>query len=124
VPKPWTQASAQEAPTVRIGGFIQSLYGYTNQTSQQSVVSAGAPNGTGLPTGVGGSTATIPASTTNIARAGKHDIASNAGIDVIVNGKLANGMTYGGVISLNSNGLEGRQVVGQPLLARQDGRAG
>jgi hypothetical protein len=106
------QASAQEAPTVRIGGFIQSLYGYTNQTSQQSMVSAGAPNGTGLPTGVGGSSAAVPTSTTNIARSGKHDIASNAGIDVIVNGKLANGMTYGGVISLNSNGLEGRQIVG------------
>lgn len=113
------QASAQEAPTVRLGGFFQALYGYTNQTGQQSITS------TGLPLGVGGSTTgavmpvagnsnvAVPATTsTSIARAGKHDISTNAGIDVIVNGKLANGLTYGAQVSLNSNSLEGRQVVG------------
>ncbi len=100
------QASAQEAPTVRIGGFFQSLYGYTNQTGQQSIVS------TGLPTGVGGGTVAVPAGGVNIARSGKHDISSNAGVDVIVNGKLANGLTYGAQISINSNSLEGRQIVG------------
>jgi len=100
------QASAQEAPTVRIGGFFQALYGYTNQTGQQSIVSSG------LPTGVGNSTTFIPAGATNIARSGKHDISSNAGIDVIVSGKLANGLTYGAQISINGNAVEGRQVVG------------
>ena len=107
------QASAQTAPTVRIGGSFQALYGYTNQTSQQSITSSG------LPTGVGGGSVFVPAGTptvlgsnvvgaTNIARLGKHDISSNASVDVIVNGKLANGLTYGANISINGNALEGR----------------
>ena len=100
------QASAQEAPTVRIGGFFRAYYGYTQQSSAQST------NSTNLPTTVGNSTTFIPAGGTNIARLGKHDISTDAGIDVIVNGKLANGLTYGAQISLNSSGLEGRQLVG------------
>lgn len=100
------QASAQEAPTVRLGGFMQALYGYTNQTGQQSITS------TGLPVSVGAATQFVPAGGVNIARSGKHDISTNAGVDVIVNGKLANGLTYGAQISINSNSLEGRQVVG------------
>lgn len=100
------QASAQEAPTVRLGGFFRAYYGYTQQTSAQSSTS------TALPTNVGSGTQSIPPDGTNIARLGKHDISTDAGIDVIVNGKLANGLTYGATISLNSSGLEGRQVLG------------
>nr|WP_314072963.1 porin [uncultured Roseococcus sp.] len=105
------QASAQEAPTVRIGGFFRAYYGYTQQTGRTSVTS------TGLPTNVGGGTENLPGvapsttSTNNIARLSKSDISTDAGIDVIVSGKLANGLTYGATISLNSGGLEGRQIV-------------
>lgn len=107
------QASAQEAPTVRIGGFFRAYYGYTQQTSAQS------QTGTGIPTNVGSGTENVPPNSptgatagANVARLGKHDISTDAGIDVIVNGKLANGLTYGAQISLNSSGIEGRQVVG------------
>ena len=105
------QASAQEAPTVRIGGFFRAYYGYTQQSSRNSVTS------TGLPTNVGSGTENLPGvspsstSTNNIARLSKHDISTDAGINVIVNGKLANGLTYGANIALNSSGLEGRQIV-------------
>lgn len=107
------QASAQEAPTVRIGGYFRAYYGYTQQSSAQS------NTGTGLPLTTGGQTENLPANSpagavpgANIARLGKNDISTDAGIDVLVNGKLANGLTYGATISLNSNGIEGRQVVG------------
>jgi len=108
------QASAQEAPTVRIGGFFRAYYGYTNQTGQQSITSSG------LPLGAGGSTVqfpTLPAGQNSIARSGKHDISTDAGINVLVNGKLANGLTYGAVISLNSGGLEGRGFSGSRSTA-------
>ena len=109
------QASAQEAPTVRLGGFFRAYYGYVNQTSQQSQVTTGQLNNgssSGLPTNVGSGTQNVPPDGVNNARIGKNDISTDAGIDVIVNGKLANGLTYGAQISLNSSGLEGRQVLG------------
>lgn len=105
------QASAQEAPTVRIGGFFRAYYGYTQQSSRNSTISTGLPintsGGTENLAGVGTSTT----STNNTARLSKFDISTDAGIDVIVSGKLANGLTYGAQISMNSNGLEGRQIV-------------
>jgi len=108
------QASAQEAPTVRIGGFFRAYYGYTQQTSRNSVT------GTGMPIATGGNE-NVPASTpvgaataanSNVARLSKFDISTDAGIDVIVSGKLANGLTYGAQISMSTgaNGMEGRQV--------------
>ncbi|MEI6159560.1 MAG: porin [Roseococcus sp.] len=116
------QASAQEAPTVRLGGFFRAYYGYANQTGQQSQSTTGAATGnngssSGLPVNTGGGAENQPGlgtsttSNTNNARLSKHDISSDAGIDVIVNGKLANGLTYGATISLNSSGIEGRQLV-------------
>ncbi|MDB5377950.1 MAG: Porin, partial [Rubritepida sp.] len=79
---------------------------------------------TGLPINTSGQTeniaGTLPTSTTstnNIARLSKFDISTDAGIDVIVSGKLANGLTYGAQISLNSNGIEGRQIVQQRASA-------
>ncbi|MDB5413652.1 MAG: Porin [Rubritepida sp.] len=120
------QASAQEAPTVRIGGSFRAFYGYTQQSSQSSNTATGLPLTTGnqvqgLPpdstaaTVVGGNGVAGTAIGSSIARQGKHDISTDANIDVIVNGKLANGLTYGAQISFNtgSNGIEGRQVVGQ-----------
>jgi hypothetical protein len=113
------QASAQEAPTVRIGGFFRAYYGYTQQSSRNSVTSSGLPQNVGsgtesIPGGAASNPATVDGtgtSTNNIARLSKFDISTDAGIDVIVNGKLANGLTYGAQISMNSSGLEGRQLV-------------
>jgi hypothetical protein len=105
------QASAQEAPTVRIGGFFRAYYGYTQQTSAQSQGTAAGVTSSGLPTNVAG-LENVAANGNNFARLGKHDISTDAGIDVIVNGKLANGLTYGAQISLNSSGIEGRQLGG------------
>lgn len=104
------QASAQEAPSVRLGGVFRAYYGYAQQTGQQSSVSSGLPPGPGGPTQ---NIANNGDPATNIARLGKHDISTDAGIDVIVNGKLANGLVYGAQIALNSSGIEGRQVLGQ-----------
>jgi len=111
------QASAQEAPTVRLGGFFRAYYGYTQQNGQQSSISTGLPvDATGQ---ANGGTQNLPGvtpstvSTTNIARMGKQDISTDAGIDVIVNGKLANGLTYGATITLNSSGQEGRNIIQQ-----------
>ena len=105
------QASAQEAPTVRIGGFFRAYYGYTQQSSNQSNV------GSGLPTNVAGNE-NVPASTNttglpggNVARLGKHDISTDTEVHVFVNGKLANGITYGAVIEINFNQQEGRNVI-------------
>lgn len=104
------QASAQEAPTVRIGGFFRAYYGYTQQSSNQSNV------GSGLPTNVAG-LENVPASTSaaglpggNVARLGKHDISTDTEVHVFVNGKLANGITYGAVIEINFNQQEGRNI--------------
>lgn len=106
------QASAQEAPTVRIGGFFRAYYGYTQQSSRNSVTSSGLPiNVSGGTENIAGTSPTSTTSTNNVARLSKFDISTDAGIDVIVSGKLANGLTYGAQISLNSNGLEGRQIV-------------
>lgn len=96
------QASAQEAPTVRIGGFFRAYYGYTQQTGQQGLNS--------LPQDVVGA-GFLPAGGTQQARLGKHDISTDTEVHVFVNGKLANGITYGAVIEINFNNLEGRQTL-------------
>lgn len=116
------QASAQEAPTVRIGGFLRAYYGYTQQSGQQGLnlgvpATGGGGNGflgatpqsTAL-LAVPGGTLTSPASGQQ-ARVGKHDISTDTEVHVFVNGKLANGITYGAVIEINFNNLEGRQTL-------------
>src|SRR4051812_47229568 len=37
-------AAAQEAPTVRIGGFFRAYYGYTQQSGRNSTTPSGVPN--------------------------------------------------------------------------------
>src|SRR5919107_6324360 len=79
-------AAAQEAPTVRIGGYFRAYYGYTQQTSPhvtgvtpQGTVSQASTAGVG-DAGIAG-TAIAPAagtngttaSTTQSARTGHHD---------------------------------------------------
>ncbi|RVT98851.1 porin [Rhodovarius crocodyli] len=100
-----TPAAAQEAPTVRLGGSIQAYYGYHNSTGQQN-----DPGTNTLSPGVQGGGANPVAAGNSIARLGKHDIVTIPAINIQVNGKLANGLTYGGVIEIGFNSMEGRQV--------------
>ncbi len=135
-------ASAQEAPTVRIGGSIQAYAGYINQTSRVStpntnftVLNAAglnaSPNTFGVlvPAGTPGSTTqtvngqtfgvqqvtTVPNNRAvgapgNFARLNNWDFISIPQFSVIVSGKLANGLTYGGNIDLTFNNQEGRVI--------------
>jgi hypothetical protein len=100
-------AVAQEAPTVRIGGFFRAYYGYTQQSGRNSVTS------TGLPAGVSGQTENINPGTASIARLSKNDFSTDAEVHVFVNGKTANGLSYGAVIEIAFNQQEGRNIVQQ-----------
>jgi predicted porin len=71
-------ASAQQAPTVRVGGYFRFNYAFTDQDQ-----------------GVGASR-----STTSL---GKSDFASDAEIHVIVEGKAANGISYGATIEVQTD---------------------
>lgn len=101
-----TMAAAQEAPTVRIGGYFRAYYGYTQQTSPHvtgtiggvSVLQPGQVGDGGI-----GATGTAAAQS---ARTGKHDFSTDAEIHVFVNGKAANGLTYGAVIELQFDNNE------------------
>lgn len=66
------EAAAQQAPTVRVGGYFRFNYSFTDQDNT--------------------STATT--------RLGKSDFASDAEVHVIVEGKTANGLTYGSTIEM------------------------
>lgn len=105
-------AQAQEAPTVRIGGFFRAYYGYAQQSGANSDSNIGTVfGGSGLPTNVSGGTSNINTTGNNAARLGKHDFSTDTEIHVFVNGKAANGMTYGAVIEVNFNQQEGRSIV-------------
>ncbi len=121
-------AAAQQAPTVRIGGYFRAYYGYTKQTS---------PHSTGLaqPTQAGGGTATVitplvgaPGAPSisqtggvgasslatgqyeaalGSSRTGKHDFSTDTEVHVFVNGKTANGLTYGAVVEIQFDVNEG-----------------
>ncbi|MBD0272952.1 MAG: porin [Acetobacteraceae bacterium] len=112
-------AAAQQAPTVRIGGFITALYGYTQQTgtaptniSMNTIGGSDAAGANGgvsvpavappaLPPGyIGGN---VPAS----ARLGNNDFMVDAEVHVFVNGKAANGLAYGAVLEIAFNQQEG-----------------
>lgn len=107
-------ASAQQAPTVRIGGSIQAYAGYINQsgsfsqpgTNYTSQAFAGQPGALTVSTPTG--TAIIPSNlgstgVGNHARLGKFDFIAIPTVNVIVSGKLANGLTYGGQIDIVFN---------------------
>jgi hypothetical protein len=104
------QASAQEAPTVRIGGFFRAYYGYTQQSSNQNNLGSGLPTNVAGLENVGPNTSATGAPGGNVARLGKHDISTDTEVHVFVNGKLANGITYGAVIEINFNQQEGRNI--------------
>ncbi len=100
-------AAAQEAPTVRIGGFFRAYYGYTQQSGRNSTVPGTLPNTTA------GGTGNLPADGANIARLSKNDFSTDAEVHVFVNGKTANGLSYGAVIEMAFNQQEGRNIVQQ-----------
>jgi hypothetical protein len=118
-----TVVSAQEAPTVRLGGYFRAYYGYTQQTGNNVVAVSQAGSGpTDLgqfmtPTISGGSTfpnagaATTPVSAVGnapqSAKVGKNDFSTDAEIHVFVNGKTANGLAYGAVIEMEFDASEG-----------------
>lgn len=68
-------ASAQEAPTVRVGGYFRFNYAFVDQSG----ANAGGYN------------------------TGKSDFASDAEVHVIVTGKAANGLTYGATIEIQED---------------------
>jgi predicted porin len=119
-------AAAQQAPTVRIGGYFRAYYGYTNQTGKN--ITGTTPQGSiAYPTGSGaGDTTAVPAaagpavpvvaSSPQSARTGKHDFSTDAEIHVFVNGKTANGLTYGAVVEIQFDGNEGH---GRPFRRSQ-----
>jgi hypothetical protein len=98
-------AEAQQAPTVRIGGFFRAYYGYTQQGGQESI--AGNTTPTNVASGTGDQST---AAANNRARIGKHDFSTNGEVHVFVDGKAANGMTYGAVFEINFDGQEGRSI--------------
>jgi predicted porin len=95
-------AVAQEAPTVRVGGYFRAYFGYTQQTGQAPTnVSMNAQNG-------GANDANSAVGNSNqSARLGKTDISTDAEIHVFVNGKTANGLTYGAVVEMQFDSAEG-----------------
>jgi len=95
---------AQEAPTVRIGGFFQAYFGNTIQTGMNATnVSMNQISQDGNSAGFG----TIPGNQSNSARQGHNDFSTQTEVHVFVSGKAANGMAYGAVIELNFDSAEG-----------------
>ncbi|MCO6419428.1 porin [Siccirubricoccus sp. KC 17139] len=95
-------AEAQEAPTVRVGGYFRAYYGYTQQNGQAPTnVSMG-----GLSGGPNDSNAQL-GNTFASARNGHNDFSTDAEVHVFVNGKTANGLTYGAVIEIEFDSSEG-----------------
>jgi len=109
-------ASAQQAPTVRLGGSVQAYFGYIQQSGQQSEPGTNSVPLTGSGGQAGGpglNTAGGLAPSDNFARLSKTDIVTIPQFSVIVTGKLANGLTYGANIDLTFNNQEGRAVLQQ-----------
>ncbi|HWX47845.1 MAG TPA: porin [Roseomonas sp.] len=77
--------SAQEAPTVRIGGFFRFNYAFTDQDYQNPAGTTGIPAGQ------------------RVANLGKSDFTSDMEVHVIVQGKAANGISYGATIEIQDD---------------------
>lgn len=106
-------ASAQQAPTVRIGGFFQAYYGNTQQTgtaaTNVSMNTIGGSDAAANSSGFYGpaSAAAATGNQNGSARLGHNDFSSDAEVHVFVNGKTANGLAYGAVIEMAFNQQEG-----------------
>ncbi|MCS6891368.1 MAG: porin [Rhodovarius sp.] len=116
-----TPAEAQTAPTVRIGGSIAAYWGYAQQRGRDITTLPTAI--TGLPTTAIGQALNLerptapfvpPGNTTqgsSAAYMSPHDFVVLPAINFNIDGKLANGLAYGGAILLNMNSMEGRNIV-------------
>lgn len=115
-----TPAAAQDAPTVRIGGSLQVYYGNINQTGANSNpgnTPGVAFNNTPLSGVSGGTTTTVGITNPgvagvansggNFARLGKSDFVTLPSIQILVDGKSAQGFAYGANVTLSFNDEEG-----------------
>lgn len=103
-------AMAQEAPTVRVGGYFQFYYGHTTQSNPNTVntpLSAPAQVALSGVTVPAGQNTAVPTVQNASVRTGKNDLSSDAEIHIFVNGKAANGLTYGAVVELAFDISEG-----------------
>ena len=82
-------AQAQEAPTVRVGGFMQTTMAFVDDDLDNT----GAP-----PRGVAG---------VGTASRSQTDFRNEVEIHLFVNGKAANGLSYGAVIEVQNDGTNG-----------------
>lgn len=82
-------AQAQEAPTVRVGGFMQTTMAFVDD----DLDSTGA-----VPRGVAGVGTASRSST---------DFRNEVEIHLFVNGKAANGLSYGAVVEVQNDGTNG-----------------
>ena len=80
-----TGASAQQAPTVRIGGYFDFSLGYVNDNADRNLPLAGS--------------ATAPAGLS------RWDFRADTEIHVLVQGKAANGLTYGARIEFEMDAV-------------------
>jgi predicted porin len=82
-------AQAQQAPTVRLGGFMVTEATYTMDDFDYA---------RGVPTGVAGA---------GQQRRTRTDFKNEVELNIFVNGKAANGMAYGAVIEIQNDGTGG-----------------
>lgn len=82
-------AQAQQAPTVRVGGYLQTTFVYIDDNLDAAK---------GTPTGVAGA-GTVARSQT--------DFRNEVEIHVFVTGKAANGLSYGAVVELQNDNVGG-----------------
>ena len=94
-----TGAEAQEAPTVRIGGYFRAYYGYTQQNGNRAVNTSMNQVSTDA--------ASNPPNALASAALGHNDFSTDAEVHVFVNGKTANGLSYGAVIEIQFDAAEG-----------------
>jgi hypothetical protein len=98
-------AMAQEAPTVRVGGYFQFYYGHTTQSNPNTFNSVISQPAQVTQTSTG--SIAIPSTGLASVKTGKNDLSSDAEIHIFVNGKAANGLSYGAVIELAFDVNEG-----------------
>jgi len=91
-------AQAQQAPTVRVGGFMNVMYNNLDDSLDYARgVAPGGVNGVG-----------------RVARS-RNDFRHELEIHVFVTGKAANGMSYGGVIEIQNDNVGGGAGTGLDL---------
>jgi len=97
-----TIAAAQEAPTVRIGGYFRFNYAFVDSDGQNNARTAtGVINPGGADTG-------------------KSDFQSDTEVHVIVSGKAANGLTYGATVELQIDARNDAATTGSKTFVDTD----